>query len=448
MSQLKSWFQKAVTTFLDPDRETRIANLVNAIQHGLHTHRQTFMIGPLVAAMQPVEADLLEAKRRVYRGALERGWADGDFTPKEQEIARWLANKLELSPAETRELNFEQARKSFGIALAQAMQDGVLDAQEQARLEAIANVVGCRISEFSRTFFQREGEAFLRSIFLACVADNHISDSDWQYLLHVTNTFGLQHHEMLAAVQPQAKQFVEHVLADAKSDGRISPQEIQTMQWLLQNLQLPQDFSKYVWNEIQHIQLIANIEEGRLPSVQMPMGMEQKSGEIVHWTGRAVWREMKNLKNGPKVIDHSGMLAVTDNRLIFSSTLKSHTLGFHKIVSHRGSLGWAEVQLEGKPMSQYSLNEKNALFYPILKTAIALANQTKVAKVEGLPSRHIPREVRQRVWQKYGGRCAECNATEYLEFDHVIPHSRGGSNAEGNIQLLCRMCNLKKSDFI
>jgi 5-methylcytosine-specific restriction endonuclease McrA len=84
----------------------------------------------------------------------------------------------------------------------------------------------------------------------------------------------------------------------------------------------------------------------------------------------------------------------------------------------------------------------------VFETAVAMANQTKVMRVESKPSRHIPREVRQRVWQRYGGRCAECNADDYLEFDHIIPHAKGGSNSDNNIQLLCRRCNLKKSDRI
>jgi 5-methylcytosine-specific restriction endonuclease McrA len=52
------------------------------------------------------------------------------------------------------------------------------------------------------------------------------------------------------------------------------------------------------------------------------------------------------------------------------------------------------------------------------------------------------------VWQRYGGQCAECSATDYLEFDHIIPHAKGGGNGDNNIQLLCRKCNLKKSDHI
>ncbi|MGV0157167.1 HNH endonuclease [Rhodococcus sp. GB-02] len=38
----------------------------------------------------------------------------------------------------------------------------------------------------------------------------------------------------------------------------------------------------------------------------------------------------------------------------------------------------------------------------------------------------------------------ECGASTYLEYDHIIPFSRGGASTEGNVQLLCRACNLAK----
>lgn len=63
-------------------------------------------------------------------------------------------------------------------------------------------------------------------------------------------------------------------------------------------------------------------------------------------------------------------------------------------------------------------------------------------------SRHVPQDVKTVVWQRDGGRCIECGATDYLEFDHVIPHAKGGATSVENLQLLCRRCNLKKRDAI
>jgi 5-methylcytosine-specific restriction endonuclease McrA len=63
-------------------------------------------------------------------------------------------------------------------------------------------------------------------------------------------------------------------------------------------------------------------------------------------------------------------------------------------------------------------------------------------------SRHIPRDVGAEVWARDGGRCVECQAEDYLEYDHIIPHSRGGANTAKNVRLLCRRCNLAKVDRI
>jgi len=63
-------------------------------------------------------------------------------------------------------------------------------------------------------------------------------------------------------------------------------------------------------------------------------------------------------------------------------------------------------------------------------------------------SRRIKSEVKQEVWRRDGGCCVNCGSDEDLEYDHIIPHSRGGANTSRNIQLLCEICNRKKSDNI
>ena len=61
------------------------------------------------------------------------------------------------------------------------------------------------------------------------------------------------------------------------------------------------------------------------------------------------------------------------------------------------------------------------------------------------PDRYIPSSVKIAVWRRDGGKCVECGSKEKLEYDHIIPVSKGGSSTERNIQLLCEKCNRKKS---
>ena len=79
-----------------------------------------------------------------------------------------------------------------------------------------------------------------------------------------------------------------------------------------------------------------------------------------------------------------------------------------------------------------------------------LRNLEKVAEYPPKrPSpRYIPSEVRVKVWLRDGGKCKRCGAEDDLEFDHIVPVAKGGSNTENNVELLCRSCNSKKSDRI
>lgn len=67
---------------------------------------------------------------------------------------------------------------------------------------------------------------------------------------------------------------------------------------------------------------------------------------------------------------------------------------------------------------------------------------------ENSGSRYIPSHVRKKVWKRDNGRCVECNSTNKLHFDHIVPVAKGGANTVENIQILCASCNLKKGDKI
>ena len=62
--------------------------------------------------------------------------------------------------------------------------------------------------------------------------------------------------------------------------------------------------------------------------------------------------------------------------------------------------------------------------------------------------RKIAEDVRIFVWRRDGGKCVKCGSREKLEYDHIIPVSKGGSNTARNVELLCEKCNREKSNSI
>lgn len=79
---------------------------------------------------------------------------------------------------------------------------------------------------------------------------------------------------------------------------------------------------------------------------------------------------------------------------------------------------------------------------------VALKEEMKIDDSRGNvnKSRRISQKVKDQVWRRDEGGCVECGSKESLEFDHIIPFSKGGANTYRNIQLLCQTCNRIKSD--
>lgn len=70
--------------------------------------------------------------------------------------------------------------------------------------------------------------------------------------------------------------------------------------------------------------------------------------------------------------------------------------------------------------------------------------ETAKGKREEWPSRYISDATKQEVLARDQGKCRQCGTTENIEFDHVIPVSKGGPSTTENLQLLCRSHNRQK----
>ena len=156
----------------------------------------------------------------------------------------------------------------------------------------------------------------------------------------------------------------------------------------------------------------------------------------------------RNLKAGVK--STSGTITVTNTRIIFvaEDNVGNWETSLGKVLSVQG--GGTSFQLQTsstKASGRFDTHTPHAGL--IVESATKLHKRLlDMGGNEEVKSRRISQEVKAAVWQRDRGQCVECGAADYLEFDHVIPFSRGGANTEGNIQLLCRRCNLAKSDKI
>jgi hypothetical protein len=128
--------------------------------------------------------------------------------------------------------------------------------------------------------------------------------------------------------------------------------------------------------------------------------------------------------------------------------MKTHAFSPSKILDMRLRGSGVELMISSRSGSGlYTVHDRDELEAILL----GVARKHKYLLPERFAStmsREIPGDAKRAVWARDGGRCVKCSATDYLEFDHIIPHSRGGASTEGNVQILCRRCNLEKSDRI
>jgi hypothetical protein len=84
---------------------------------------------------------------------------------------------------------------------------------------------------------------------------------------------------------------------------------------------------------------------------------------------------------------------------------------------------------------------------PVFLTSEPLS-ETKEGRRIG---RSIPREVMLKVVRRDGQICQRCGdpvADNEVEFDHIIPFSKGGPTTAENLRLVHRKCNRKKSNSL
>jgi Ftsk gamma domain/HNH endonuclease len=93
-------------------------------------------------------------------------------------------------------------------------------------------------------------------------------------------------------------------------------------------------------------------------------------------------------------------------------------------------------------------DRKRKLQKEVLKTLIENGEIFNEFNNEDTRREPIPQDVMDKVWNRDKGKCVQCGNQEHLEFDHIIPFSKGGATTYRNLQILCKKCNIEKSNKI
>lgn len=183
---------------------------------------------------------------------------------------------------------------------------------------------------------------------------------------------------------------------------------------------------------------LTRVRAGELPRVQSPR-VHLEADESTYLETDAT--HIKYLASGPR---HTpGRIIASNKKLRFVGNGAGSELPWAKIVSVTSEYGNVIVSATtARGGGTYQVHDPEWTA-AVLEGALRVAKRLVLAPGQR-DSRSIPPHVRAEVYQRDGGKCCQCGAIHYLEFDHVIPLSRGGATSVNNLQILCRQCNLDK----
>ncbi|MFE3955966.1 TerD family protein [Nocardia sp. NPDC059091] len=246
------------------------------------------------------------------------------------------------------------------------------------------------------------------------------------------------------ALRPLAIAHLERMVAFAFADDQIDQEELDDFDRTVSELEAAADLSAAgslihgLRQRMLRGRSLTQVRAGDLPRVSRPdlhLGVD----ELLHVDVDAV--QIRYLASGPK--QSSGRLIGSSRKLRFISAGAGSELAWAKIVSVRHEYDTVVIDATtARGGGRYRVRDAEYVA-AVLEGALRIAKRLVLAPGQR-DSRAIPQDVKSQVWQRDAGKCAECGSQEYLEFDHVIPWSRGGATSVDNLQILCRGCNLAK----
>lgn len=252
----------------------------------------------------------------------------------------------------------------------------------------------------------------------------------------INGTLGQLHQQIMEA---SARNMLTHQFA------RYVQQELTTNR-------IPQDRGSALLQLLGYQQHLFDIRQGHLPIVRVSAILD--TDEVAHFETTGIY-----YKPNKQVRHIHGRLIATNKKLYFITPDRdSMRIDWNNVVNVDERAGTTPTGQGTKLMHIQVSKGSGGGFYQVPDSILAVAIITTAVRMwkrhlvelkQNPNTQGIPEYVKAAVFQRDGGRCRQCGYVgPYIEYDHIMPRSKGGPNTVENIQLLCRQCNLKKSNRI
>lgn len=335
----------------------------------------------------------------------------------------------------------KQFEKNLPSRFLKAIQDGVVTPEEE---QQIRNELDKHAIPWTQAVAQIKplAKEFARRVFTDMIADNIITPRENAELQHYLEMFDVREE-----IRPQAKEFIRRILAETIADSEVTAEERAQISEYINYFHLD-EMRPEVNAVLGRVETIWKLNNNVLPNALDDKPLWLKSDEALYFKTDAHY--LRKLRD--EFVKVPGEFCVTNTRFEFTAMewTVSHpheqlrrcdaSRRTHLSLLFHPRAGSGTYIVPDAPMAGAYLN-----------AFARAANRTISITREGVTideRRRIPKEVKHEVWIRDQGKCINCNAEDYLEFDHIIPVSRGGANTTNNIQLLCRRCNSQKADRI
>lgn len=273
------------------------------------------------------------------------------------------------------------------------------------------------------------------------LADGILSNQEIEKLTQFATLHQLNSKELVQRAKNAIEDFFNFTLASLIFDGTISHENELLIKKLCQFLHPEPTLLKQINRTISIAKQITQIKQGQVNTIQ--------TTEIIVKNSEFVYLHQKKVGiQATKKEYVVGDLFITSERIIFKASTAFELL-ISNIIAVEILSEYIEIIAKTKKGSgKYHIGKDSNIVEAYIEYAIKRFHRQLDFSQSSGNTRHIPQNIKNAVWQKCQGKCVQCSSSAYLEFDHIIPFSKGGSNSENNLQILCRKCNLEKSNQI